>query len=103
MRTINHILSNIEADIFTINKRLKSQGETIMSALSDLQDAVAAIKGDVSDVGKAISDLVAAVGSNDDAGVEAAVADLQAAHSALQASVASAAPPAPAPEEVPPA
>ena len=98
MWSLHERISRLEAAVAALNRTITRQGDKLMTALSDLQGAVASIKSDVSAVGEAITALVSAIGSNDDAGVEAAVADLQEAHTSLQASVTSASsalPPAP--------
>ena len=86
---------------------LLALGAQEMSALSDLQAAEAAIAGDVTAVGDAVASAITLIQSlQNNAGgvaaadVEAVVAQLQSAHTALTASAASltgALTPAPAP------
>lgn len=100
MASLHERTTLIEAAIAAISQLITKQGVASMTALTDLNTAVAAIAADVVALGTslasdaaavaaAITALQAAVGTNDDVGVEAAVAQLNTAHAALQGDVTS--------------
>ena len=73
-------------------RRLERKLDLIMSALSDLQNEFTQLSADASAVLAALQALQAA--GNDDAGVEAVVAQMQTLYASLKAAVAPPAPPA---------